>query len=157
MLQENHYMNIKFFYLDFPFWRAEIGRLALYLGEIDFEDIRVTREEFQRIKEIGQLDDGTKVPFHQLPCININGLSICQTGGISRFCGKIAGLYPKDNLIEAASIDQIIDLATDITVLLGPYSMKENDTRKKSMREALVSGLLLRKISYLEKLLDQER
>ena len=37
-------MKLKFIYGDIPFWRAEVGRLALYFGNIDFEDIRIPRE-----------------------------------------------------------------------------------------------------------------
>ena len=39
-------MKISLIYFDFPFWRAEIARLSLYLGNIEFEDLRITSEEF---------------------------------------------------------------------------------------------------------------
>ena len=50
-------MKLKFIYGDIPFWRAEVGRLALYFGNIDFEDIRITRDEFLYLKENGKLLD----------------------------------------------------------------------------------------------------
>ena len=46
-------MKLKFIYGDIPFWRAEVGRLALYFGNIDFEDIRITRDEFLYLKRTG--------------------------------------------------------------------------------------------------------
>ena len=146
-------MKIKFIYLNTPFWRAEIGRIALHIGNVDFEDIRISRDEFLRSKETGKLDDGTIIPFNQIPCLNVDGQSINQTGGISRFCGKLSGLYPKDNAVDAALIDQVIDMATDLTVLLGPSGSEKNEEKKRSMREELAQGPLVRKISFLEALL----
>ena len=46
-------MKLKFIYGDIPFWRAEVGRLALYFGNIDFEDIRITRDNFYTLKRTG--------------------------------------------------------------------------------------------------------
>ena len=33
-------MKIRLFYTNLPFWRAEVSRLTLYIGGIDFEDVR---------------------------------------------------------------------------------------------------------------------
>jgi glutathione S-transferase len=149
-------LNIRFIYVDTPFWRAEIGRIALYIGDVKFEDVRISREEFLRAKDIGKLDDGTIIPFRQIPCLNIDGQSINQTGGISRLCGKLSGLYPEKNEIESALIDQVLDMATDINGLLTPSGSEKNEELKKSIREELAHGALARKISFLEELLENE-
>jgi len=140
-------LKISLIYTDFPFWRAEIARISLFMGNIEFEDLRITSEEFQRVKINGQLDNGIKIPFHQLPCLVIDKVSIAQTGGIARFCGKLSNLYPINNNLEAAGIDQFIDIATDITVLVS--STKPED------RESLVIGDLPRKLSILNNSIDQ--
>ena len=75
------------------------------------------------------MSDGTIIPFTQLPVLVIDGLSIAQTGAIARICGKISGFYP-DDLIEAGKVDQIIDTATDINLLIRP-SMREQDVEKE--------------------------
>ncbi len=150
-------MKIRFIYTDLPFWRAEVGRIALHIGNIEFEDVRIDREEFSRVREFGCLDDGTLIPFRQLPCLNIDGKSICQTGGIARLCGKLGGLYPKEDAIKAASIDQVIDMATDLNVLLGPSGIEKNKDKKKAMREELVQGPLKRKTGFLEELLIESQ
>ena len=89
-------MKIRFIYFDTPFWRAEVSRLALYIGKINFDDVRVKRDEFLQARRTGQLNDGTKVPFRQLPILVIDGQTISQTAGIARLCGKLGGLYPLD-------------------------------------------------------------
>ena len=139
-------MKISLIYFDFTFWRAEIARLSLFLGNIEFEDVRITRDEFQRVKSDGQLDNGIKIPFNQLPCLVVDEVSIAQTGGIARFCGKLANLYPQNNNLEAAKIDQFIDMATDLTVLVASTKVED--------RENLVIGELSRKLSILNKSIE---
>ena len=107
-------MDITLIYLDFPFWRAEVSRIALFMGGIEFNDRRINSEEFQRVKSKGFLDDGTLIPFGQLPVLVVDRISVAQTGGIARFCGKLADLYPKDDDFLAAQIDQFIDFQTDV-------------------------------------------
>ena len=49
-------MDITLIYFDFPFWRAEVSRIALFMGGIEFNDRRIDSEEFQRVKSNGRLD-----------------------------------------------------------------------------------------------------
>ena len=87
-------MKLQFIYVDTPFWRAEVGRIALFMGDVKFDDVRIKQEDFLKAKESGKLGDGTVLPFHQIPCLIVDGISIAQTGAIARFCGKLGGLYP---------------------------------------------------------------
>ena len=34
-------MDLKIVYLDLPFWRAEVARLALFIADIKFEDLKI--------------------------------------------------------------------------------------------------------------------
>ena len=43
-------MNLSLIYFNFPFWRAEVIRIALHIGNIEFNDLRISREEFVRVK-----------------------------------------------------------------------------------------------------------
>ena len=88
-------MNLSLIYFDFPFWRAEVSRITLNIGKIKFNDIRVDREEFMRARSSGKLDDGTIIPFNQLPCLKVNDESFAQTAGIARFCGNYLGFIRK--------------------------------------------------------------
>ena len=145
-------MDLKIVYLDLPFWRAEVARLALFIADIKFEDLRINSAEFSYLQENGKLMDGTLIPFHQLPVLVINGQSIAQTGGIARICGKLSGMYPED-IIEAGKVDQIIDTVTDINELLNP-SMRENDPiKKREMRAELTNKYLPNYFGFLENIL----
>ena len=147
-------MKLKIYYSHTPFWRAEVLRVSLFMGNIPFEDVHISREEFREVILTGKLRNGMTVPFHQLPVLEIDGKIIGQTGGIARFCGKLSNLYPENNLL-AAQVDQIIDTATDITNLISPTVGEKDEKIKKNMRERLTRKLLPRWLNYLEQILNE--
>ena len=148
-------MELKIIYFNFPFWRAEVARIPLYISNTKFEDKRITSEEFSYIKENGKMTDGTIIPFSQLPVLVIDGQSIAQTGAIARICGKISGFYP-ESLVEAGKVDQIIDTATDINMLMRPSMREQDSEKKKLMRQELSKNDLPKYFGYLENLLKDE-
>ena len=147
-------MELKIIYFNFPFWRAEIARIPLYISNTKFEDKRITSEEFSYIKENGKMTDGTIIPFSQLPVLVIDGQSIAQTGAIARICGKISGFYP-ESLVEAGKVDQIIDTATDINMLMRPSMREQDPDKKKLIRQELSKNDLPKYFGYLENLLKE--
>jgi len=149
-------VKLKIYYSHTPFWRAEVLRVSLYIGNIPFDDVRISKGEFREVILTGKLRNGMQVPFHQLPVLEIDGKIIGQTGSIARFCGKLSNLYPVDNLL-AAKVDQIIDSATDITNLISPTVREKNETIKIEMRDKLANKLLPRWFDYLEKILQNEK
>ena len=146
---------IKIYYSHLPFWRAEVLRVSLFIKDIPFEDIRVSREEFVNLIKTGFLPNGKRSPFHQLPVIEVDNQIIGQTGAIARYCGKVSNLYA-DDLLKAAKIDQIIDAATDITNKVSPTIKEKNLEKKMDDRKVLVNKLLPRWFRYLEHLLSED-
>ena len=145
---------IKIYYSHTPFWRAEVLRVSLFISDIPFEDVRISREEFINMIKTGYLPNGKKVPFHQLPVIEVDGEIIGQTGAIARYCGKISNLYSNDNT-NAAKIDQIIDAATDITNLVSPTIREKDEQKKVEDRLLLKNKFLPRWFTYLENILSE--
>ena len=146
---------IKIYYSHLPFWRAEVLRVSLFIKDIPFEDIRISREEFIQLIKTGFLPNGKRSPFHQLPVIEVNEKIIGQTGAIARYCGKVSNLY-SDDMLKAAKIDQIIDAATDITNVVSPTIREKNEVKKMEDRKVLVNKLLPRWFKYLEDLLSED-
>jgi len=149
-------VNLKIVYFDFPFWRAEVARISLFKGNIRFDDIRVNGDDFKFIKEHGKMKDGTLVPFRQLPILVVEEKTIAQTGAIARICGKLSGLYPEE-MIEAGKVDQIIDTATDINVLLRPSMQESDPVKRKAMRVELAQNDLPKYFGYLENILADNK
>ena len=146
---------IKIYYSHLPFWRAEVLRVSLFIKDIPFEDVRVSREEFIHLIKTGFLPNGKRSPFHQLPVIEVDGEIIGQTGAIARYCGKVSNLYA-DDMLKAAKIDQIIDAATDITNVVSPTIREKDQEKKMEDRKVLVNKLLPRWFRYLENLLLED-
>ena len=63
---------------------------------------------------------------------------MAQTSGIARFCGKLAGLYPKDDDFAAAKVDEVLDLA-DITMKMQP-ALREPDPEQRKLKREELSG-----------------
>ena len=146
---------IKIYYSHLPFWRAEVLRVSLFIRDIPFEDVRVSREEFIHLIKTGFLPNGKRSPFHQLPVIEVEDKIIGQTGAIARYCGKVSNLY-SDDMLKAAKIDQIIDAATDITNVVSPTIREKDQEKKMEDRKLLVNKLLPRWFRYLENLLSED-
>lgn len=141
-------MELRLIYPDIPFWRAETSRLALFIGGIEFEDLRPSREEIAKMK-----NDGT-FPFGQFPVLQVDGKTIAQTGAIARFCGKLSGLYPSKDEFAAAKVDEVIDLATDITNQMRPALREKDPKLRIEMRRELSKTILPQWLGFLEKLLQ---
>ena len=148
-------MKITLYYFKIPFWRAEVTRLSLYIGDIPFEDYRIEGNDYDKFKKTGELPNKKIAPFKQLPVLDVDGKIFAQTGAIARFCGKLSGLYPKNDDYKAALIDQIIEGAQDINYLVTLSGRDKDLERKKIARDILATRHLPKWLRFLEDLLKQ--
>ena len=74
---------------------SEVRRIALYIGNIEFNDLRRSRDEFIRVKASGKLDNGIIIPFYQLPCLIIKSEALAQTAGIADIVKSYLFYIPK--------------------------------------------------------------
>ena len=137
-------MKIRFTYFNFPFWRAETSRLALHIGGIEFEDVRPGRDEFRAKKAAGEF------PYGQLPVLEVDGEIFAQSVAIAKFCGKLSGLYPKDDDLAAMKVDEFLDAAAQITSLVNPSMAEKDPAKRAEMREELGQETLPRWFGLLE-------
>ena len=148
-------MKITLYYFKIPFWRAEVSRLSLYIGNIPFQDYRIQGDDYDKFKQTGELPNKKIAPFKQLPVLEVDGKIFAQTGAIARFCGKLSGLYPKNDDYNAALIDQIIEGAQDINYLVTLSGRDKDTERKKTARNILATRHLPKWFQFLENLLKQ--
>ena len=148
-------MKITLYYFKIPFWRAEVTRLSLYIGSIPFEDYRIEGDDYDKFKQTGELPNKKIAPFKQLPVLDVDGKIFAQTGAIARFCGKLSGLYPKNDDYNAALIDQIIEGAQDINYLVTLSGRDKDTERKRIARNILATRHLPKWFQFLENLLKQ--
>ena len=138
--------KLKLTYFDFPGGRGEPARLAMHIGGIEFEDFRFSFDQFSEIRET--------TPLRQVPTLTVDGQQITQSNGINRFVGKLAGLYPDDNL-QALLCDEIMDALEDVThKLVATFGMEGEE--QKHAREVLVAGPLTQYLKWIQARLEEQ-
>ncbi|CAM9314066.1 unnamed protein product [Hapterophycus canaliculatus] len=75
--------SITLTYFDIP-GPAEAIRLAFFVADVPFEDKRIDRNEFEKVKK--------DLPFAQLPILTVDEEVFPQSAAILRYAGKIGGL-----------------------------------------------------------------
>jgi len=138
--------NIKLTYFDFSDGRGEPARLALHLGGIEFEDFRFPINEFSVVRDT--------TPLKQVPTLTVDGKQITQSNAINRYVGKLAGLYPDDNM-QALLCDEIMEALEDVTQkLVVTFSLSGEE--QKNARQALVDGPLTQYLHWIEARLQEQ-
>ncbi len=133
----------KLTYFDFDGGRAEPIRIAFHAARIDFEDKRISFPEF------GEMRKGT--PFNSVPVLEIDGNAVTQSNALSRYVGKMAGLYPADDL-QALYCDEVLGALEDIShYIVQTFGLQGEEL--KLAREKLVDGWLSVYLQGLDELL----
>ena len=124
--------SYKLTYFDFAGGRGEPIRIALHAAGIGFEDNRLTFPEFTKIRQ------GTR--FNALPVFEIDATAVTQSNAICRYVGKLAGLFPDDDM-QALYCDEVLDAVEDVSQYIGRTLGLEGEALKAA-REKLVAGWL---------------
>ena len=96
--------SYKLTYFDFDGGRGEPIRIAFHAAGIEFEDIRLSFPEFSEMRG--------DTRFNAVPVLEIDGAAVTQSNSLSRYIGKLAGLYPKDDL-QALYCDEALGAVED--------------------------------------------
>jgi len=105
--------------------RAERCRLSFAAAKIDFEDVRLSGEEWGKEKASGRPPLG-QIPFLVTP----EGKVIGQSGAIMKYLSRKGGLSPADSFDEATA-DMICDGVTDLREVMIKIRFGEKDEAKK--------------------------
>lgn len=125
--------------------RAELTRYVFAQAGVDYEDVRLTKEEWQKLKP--------EITFGQLPVLEINGERIGQSVAICRYVAKEHGLAGKDNWT-AAKADEIGDSITDLINKFMPVYRCEDEDEKKRMMTAFMSETASKFLANFTKVLE---
>ncbi|RCN49308.1 glutathione S-transferase protein [Ancylostoma caninum] len=91
---------------------GECARQLFALADQQYEDIRVTHEDFPEIKP--------NLPFGQLPLLNEDGKELAQSNAINRYLARKFGFAGKTPF-EEALVDSLADQMTDYRVEIKPF------------------------------------
>lgn len=124
--------NYKLTYFDFNGGRGEPIRVALHAAGIEFEDNRISFPEFSEMRRSAR--------FNSVPVLEMDGAQVTQSNAISRYVGKLAGLYPEDSL-QALYCDEVLGAVEDLNHYVVRTFGLEGEELKQA-REQLADGWL---------------
>ncbi len=137
--------QLKLTYFNFG-GRAEPARLALCLGGIAFEDSRFAFKDFAEVRK--------STPFGQVPTLHVDGVLVTQSDAITRYAGKLSGLYPTD-AFQALLCDEVLSAVEDLSIKLGASFGLTGDAMKDA-RTAFVNGPLTTYLTWLQSRLQAQ-
>ena len=122
--------------------RAEIVRLILAQAGVQYEDKRITKEEW------GELKPNT--PNGAVPILEVDGKTIGGSIPIARFVAERHGLAGSNDL-ENAEIASIMDLLGDLVLAYVEVYFEKDETRKGELKKTFEEELGPKYLSFLEK------
>lgn len=129
--------------------RAEFIRYILAEAQIPYDEQRVSFEEWKGLKQ--------HMPMQQLPVMEIDGKTMCQSNAIARYLAHTYGLGGKDHW-EQAWADMLVDGINDLYPLLRPVVialLSQDDAKSKEAWEKFKKEALLPFLDRYEKLLKE--
>lgn len=98
--------ELNFYYFDIG-GRADPTRLMFKIGQVPFNDIRITGEQRKAIEEAGNC------PFGGWPVLEVGGVWMAQSMSLLRYAARLGGLYPMDP-IKGVQVDMVCDTVEDM-------------------------------------------
>jgi len=138
-------MKYKLNYFDIDGGRGEVTRIALHVAGIDFDDNRMTFAQFGEAR--------TGMRFNAVPTLEVDGEEISQSDAMSRYAGRLAGLYPSDHL-QAMYCDEVLGAYEDIVHFVVRTFGLEGDALKEA-RQQLMDGKMTVYLKGLQELLQR--
>jgi len=135
----------KLTYFDMDGGRAEPIRIAFHAAGIEFEDIRISFPEFMEAR--------AGYRFNCVPVLEIDGVEVTQSNAMCRYAGKLAGLYPEDDL-QALYCDEAMGAIEDLLHQMAHTFGLEGD-ELKAAREKLADGWLSVFLKGLNEMLER--
>ncbi len=137
--------KFKLTYFDFNGGRGESIRIAFHAAGVDFEDHRISFEEFTKTRG--------DMRFTCSPELEVDGVTVTQSNSMLRYVGKMAGLYPEDDL-QALYCDEAMDAVEDLLHQIVQSFGLEGD-ELKAAREKLVDGWITVFVKGLADILER--
>uniref|UniRef100_A0A0N5AN66 glutathione transferase n=1 Tax=Syphacia muris TaxID=451379 RepID=A0A0N5AN66_9BILA len=130
-------------------WYGEGARLLFNYAGVPFEDIRISNEQWFQLKP--------KMPYGQVPVLEVDGHMIAQSAAIYRYLGHQFNLAPKSP-IDDANVDAVYDSHKDFHAEIKPFiacaaGFAPGD--KKKLEKEVVCPARDKYFGYLKRLLSK--
>jgi glutathione S-transferase len=137
--------NYQLTYFDMDGGRANPIRIAFHAAGIEFEDVRISFSEFMQAR--------AGYRFNCVPVLRIDDVVVTQSNALCRYVGKLANLYPEDDL-QAMYCDEAMGAIEDLLHHIVHTLGLEGD-ELKAAREKLADGWIKVILKGLDELLER--
>ncbi|CEL92452.1 unnamed protein product [Vitrella brassicaformis CCMP3155] len=132
----------KLYYFDFT-GRAEPIRLAFMLGQVKFEDIRISLSEWPQMK--GSMPQG------MVPVLEIGDKRLTQKTAIMQYAAKAANLWPQDVWLEC-KMAELHGCVEDVVSEVRKIRFTQDQERKNQLCDAFKATFLPEWLQRLDSL-----
>ncbi|XP_021711349.1 glutathione S-transferase isoform X2 [Aedes aegypti] len=108
-------------------------RFLLSYGNLPFDDIRITREEWPALKPT--------MPMGQMPVLEVDGKRVHQSLAMCRYVAKQIGLAGSDP-VEELQIDAIVDTINDFRLKIAIVAYEPDDMVKEKKMITLTNEVI---------------
>lgn len=126
--------------------RAEIVRLVFAAAGVEYEDVRIEKEQWPALKP--------STPFGQVPVFEVDGVKLCQSNAIARLLARRFNLAGKTDLDQARA-DMLIDCYEDTVKPILAFFFEQDETKKAAAQKKFLEEQLPVSLASLEKLLTE--
>ena len=134
---------MKLYYFN-EYIRAEPIRLLLDYVGAEYEDVRLTHEEWPDMKYSGKFE------YHCIPMLEKDGKSYSMSRAILKYLGMTYDLYPTDPE-EIYEIEKLLDLLGDYTAGIHKLYRVKDPKEKKKMFAEYLEDYYPRYLGYFDK------
>jgi len=125
--------------------RAEVIRLIFAAAGVEYEDVRITRDQWPALKP--------ETPFGQLPMLEVDGQKLSQSIACARYLARKFNLAGKTEMDQARG-DMLIDCFIDSIEPLIKFFKEADETKKAEVKKKYVEEQLPAYLTSLEALLS---
>lgn len=126
--------------------RGELTRLILVAAGQEFEDERLAREQWPKIKP--------DMPQNALPVLTVDGKMLPQSGAIHRYLARKLGLYGNTNE-EMTTNDIVMETVNDVRNALVRAHFEQDDTKKAELFKNVKEQTIPAFVKQMETLLRE--
>merc|ERR1711963_443362 len=126
--------------------RAELCRLVFAAAGQEYEDKRISREEWPEFK--------AKTPLGQIPVLEVDGKMFGQSVAIASYLAKQFGLMG-DNALDELTVNQVVMLIQDFIEAAVRVFREKDDARKAELQKEFSEVEIPKYLGILGKLLKE--
>ena len=127
--------------------RAEIVRFVFVQAGVEYEDVRVTGEEFGKMKPT--------LPAGSLPVLEVDGEQLAGSGVITRYLAEEYGLAGS-NALENAQIASFCDVINDLSAFITPAFFGTEESKAAGLK-ALLEKEIPKYFAIMEKRIKENK